>query len=155
MVAEAKLVAEELGIDSLCDEISFRVATKEDEKRIHLSLDSEDAIPGNKDWAVKLGINLFYNTNLSRSPLYNKQMPYNSIIYNAFGHSSPASWPNKYDNGRRPARQRKVVARKLCGRVWMSNQVHPFLVQKDPEEQELERSLHAWPTPDENFERKP
>jgi len=92
MVAEAKLVAEELGIDSLCDEISFRVATKEDEKRIHLSLDSEDAIPGNGDW---------------------------------------------------------------CGRVWMSNQVHPFLVQKDPKEQELERSFHAWPTPDENFERKP
>lgn len=155
MVAEAKLVAEELGIDSLCDEISFRVATKEDEKRIHLSLDSEDAIPGNGDWAVKLGINLFYSANLSRSPLYSKQMPYNSIIYNAFGRSSPASSPNKYDNGRRPARQRKVVAGKWCGRVWMSNQVHPFLVQKDPEEQELERSFHAWTTPDENFERKP
>ncbi|KAL5748255.1 hypothetical protein ACOSQ2_025552 [Xanthoceras sorbifolium] len=153
IVAEAKLVAEEMGIDSIWNDISFRNSTKEDEKRIQVALDSEEAIPGNGDWAVKLGINLFYSANLSRSPLYSKQMPYNSVIYNAFGRSSPGSSPTQSNHGRRTGRQRKVVAGKWCGKVWMSNQVHPFLTQTDPEEQEQERSFHTWATPDENFER--
>ena len=68
-----------------------------------------------------------YNVFCALYPLYSKQMPYNSIIYNAFGRSSPASSSNKYDNRRRPARQRKVVAGKWCGRVWMSNQVRAFI----------------------------
>ncbi|KAK1570762.1 hypothetical protein Q3G72_006658 [Acer saccharum] len=154
IVAEAKLVAEEMGIDPLWNDISFRNSTKEDEERIQSALDSEEAIPGNGDWAVKLGINLFYSANLSRSSLYSKQMPYNSVIYNAFGRSSPASSSTQSNYGRRTSRQRKVVAGKWCGKVWMSNQVHPFLAQKDPEEQEQERSFHTWATPDENFERK-
>ncbi|XWS47847.1 hypothetical protein CRYUN_Cryun13aG0020300 [Craigia yunnanensis] len=153
--AEAKLVAEELGIDYPWNDILFGVATKDNEERIRSALDSEDAIPGNGDWAVKLGINLFYSANLSRSTLYSKQMPFNCVIYNAFGRNSPASSPTKLNvYGRRSGKQKKVAG-KWCGKVWMSNQVHPFLAQRDPEEQEQERNFHAWATSDENLERKP
>ncbi|XWS51349.1 hypothetical protein CRYUN_Cryun12cG0169500 [Craigia yunnanensis] len=156
--AEAKLVAEELGIDYPWNHILFGDATKDDEERIQSAFDSVDAIPGNGDWAVKLGINLFYSANLSRSTLYSKQMPYNCVIYSAFGRNSPASSPTKLNvYGRRSGKQKKVVAGKWCGKVWMSNQVHPFLAQRDPDEQEQEqeRSFHAWATSDENLERKP
>ncbi|XVE56662.1 hypothetical protein DITRI_Ditri04bG0028800 [Diplodiscus trichospermus] len=154
--AEAKLLAEELGIDYPWNDLLFGDATKDDEERIQSALDSEDAIPGNGDWAVKLGINLFYSASLSRSTLYSKQMPYNFVIYNAFGRNSPASSPTKLNvYGRRCGKQKKVVAGKWCGKVWMSNQVHPFLIQRDPDEQGQERSFHAWATSDENLERKP
>ncbi|XVF49714.1 hypothetical protein PTKIN_Ptkin04bG0035400 [Pterospermum kingtungense] len=156
--AKAKSVAEELGIDYHWNDILFGDATKDDEERIQSALDSEDAIPGNGDWAVKLGINLFYSANLSRSTLYSKQMPYNCVIYNAFGRNSPASSPTKLKvYGRRSSRPKKVVAGKWCGKIWMSNQVHPFLARWDPEEQEQERerNFHAWATSDENLERKP
>ncbi|MFQ6669883.1 hypothetical protein Gotur_034968 [Gossypium turneri] len=154
--AEAKLVAEELGIDYLWNNILFGDATKDDEVRIRSALDSEDAIPGNGDWAVKLGINLFYSSNLSHSTLYSKQMPYNFVIYSAFGRNSPASSPTKLNSyGRRSRKQKKVVAGKWCGKVWMSNQVHPFLTQRDPKEQEQEKGFHAWATSDENLESKP
>ncbi|XP_022770021.1 lysine-specific demethylase REF6-like isoform X2 [Durio zibethinus] len=153
--AEAKLVAEELEIDYQWNDILFGDATKDDEERIHSALDSEDALHGNGDWAVKLGINLFYSANLSRSTLYSKQMPYNCVIYSAFGRKSPASSPTKLNRyGRRSSKQKKVVAGKWCGKVWMSNQVHPFLAQRDPDEQEQERCFHAWATSDENLERK-
>ena len=121
--------------------------------RIKSALDSEEAIPGNGDWAVKLGINLFYSANLSRSALYSKQIPYNSVIYKAFGQSSPASSPTEpkvYQ--RRTNKQKKVVAGKWCGKVWMSNQVHPLLAKRDSEDVEYETSLHGWPLPDEKIE---
>ncbi|XP_039020190.1 lysine-specific demethylase REF6-like isoform X2 [Hibiscus syriacus] len=153
--AEAKLVAEELGIDHPWNDILYGDATKNDEEQIQSALDSQDSIPGNGDWAVKLGINLFYSANLSRSTLYSKQMPYNCVIYTAFGRNSPASSSTKLNlYGRRSSRPRKVVAGKWCGKVWMSNQVHPFLAQRDPEEQELKQNFHAWATSDENVERK-
>uniref|UniRef100_A0A6N2KI02 JmjC domain-containing protein n=1 Tax=Salix viminalis TaxID=40686 RepID=A0A6N2KI02_SALVM len=157
---EAKLVSEELGIDYLWNDITFRDAAKEDEKWIQSALDSEVAIPGNGDWAVKLGINLFYSANLSRSPFYSKQMPYNSVIYNAFGLASSVSSPPKFKvYGRRSGKPKKVVAGKWCGKVWMSNQVHPFLAIRDhmdqDHEQEQERSFHALATPDEKLEKKP
>ncbi|PPD67253.1 hypothetical protein GOBAR_DD35869 [Gossypium barbadense] len=76
--AEVKSVAEELGIDHPCNDILFGDATVDDEERIRSALDGEDAIPGSGDWAVKLGINLFYSANL-------KQMAYNCVIYSAFG----------------------------------------------------------------------
>lgn len=152
---EAKAMAEELGISHLWNDIEFRDATKDDENMIQATLDSEEAIPKNGDWAVKLGINLFYSANLSRSPLYSKQMPYNSVIYDAFGRSSPASSSARSDGfERRPAKQKKVVAGKWCGKVWMSSQVHPFLAKNDPEEEEQERSFHTWATPDEKVESK-
>ncbi|CAI0446292.1 unnamed protein product [Linum tenue] len=142
---QAKLISEELGTDYLWKETDFRAATKEDEERIQSALDIEEAIPGNGDWAVKLGINLFYSANLSWSPLYSKQMAYNSVIYNAFGRASPVSSPKKSTNNvsGRSAKQRKVVVGKWCGRVWMSNQVHPFIANWDSqyhnqEEEKLE-----------------
>ncbi|KAM1981724.1 hypothetical protein ACFX15_038177 [Malus domestica] len=158
---EAKSMAEELGISYLWNDMAFMNATKEDETRIKLALDSEDAIAGNGDWAVKLGINLFYSASLSRSHLYSKQMPYNSVIYKAFGRSSPASSPTRIDvYGRRGGKPKKVVAGKWCGKVWMSNQVHSFLVKRDPEEEvevaedEEERPFRAWAMPEEDDEVK-
>ncbi|XP_061366546.1 lysine-specific demethylase JMJ705-like [Gastrolobium bilobum] len=152
--AEAKFVAEELGIDHMWKNTAYRHADKEDEERIQSALDSEEATPGNGDWAVKLGINLFYSASLSHSPLYSKQMAYNSVIYYVFGRSSPASSPTEpkvYQ--RRANRQKKVVAGKWCGKVWMSNQVHPLLANRDSEDVEDEKSLHGWPLPDEKIER--
>ena len=73
--AEAKMVAEDLGIDYVLKNIVYRHASTEDEERIQSALDNEEAIPGNGDWAVKLGINLLYSAHLSRSPLYSQQMP--------------------------------------------------------------------------------
>jgi hypothetical protein len=146
-------VAEDLGIDYMWKNISYRHGTKEDEERIQLAVDSEEAIPGNGDWAVKLGINLFYSANLSRSPLYSKQMPYNSVIYYAFGRSSQASPPIKpkvYQ--RRSDKQKKVVAGKWCGKVWMSNQVHPLLAKRDYEYVEDEKSLHGLVLPNVKLE---
>ncbi|XP_054805289.1 lysine-specific demethylase REF6 [Prosopis cineraria] len=151
--AEAKIVAEELGIDGIWKNLAYRNATPEDEERIQSALDSEEAIPGNGDWAVKLGINLFYSANLSRSPLYSKQMPYNSVIYYAFGRSSLAGSPTEpkvYQ--RRASKQKKVVAGKWCGKVWMSNQVHPLLAKRDSEDDD-EKILHGWSLPDTKIER--
>ncbi|KAL1323427.1 hypothetical protein HN51_033774 [Arachis hypogaea] len=152
--AEAKLVAEDLGIDYLWKKIEYRHSSKEDEERIQVALDSEEAIPGNGDWCVKLGINLFYSSTLSRSPLYSKQMPYNSVIYYAFGQSSPGSSPLEpkvYQ--RRVNKQKKIVAGKWCGKVWMSSQVHPLLAKRDSEDVEDEKSLHGWGLHDEKIER--
>lgn len=152
--AEAQLVAEDLGIDCTWKNIAYRHGTKEDEKRIQSALDSEEASLGNGDWTVKLGINLFYSASLSRSPLYSKQMPYNSVIYYAFGRSSPASSPIEpkvYQ--RRADKQKKVVAGKWCGKVWMSNQVHPLLAIRDSEYVEDERSLRGLVLPDVKIER--
>ncbi|XP_015580157.2 lysine-specific demethylase REF6 [Ricinus communis] len=157
--AEAKLVSEELGIDHLWNDIAFRDATKNDEENIQSALDSEEAIPGNGDWAVKLGINLFYSASLSHSSLYSKQMPYNSVIYKAFGRVSPASSPTKLNvYGRRSGKQKKVVAGRWCGKVWMSNQVHNFLLKNASEdrdqEEEQDGSFHGWKMLDEKVERK-
>ncbi|XAR67947.1 [Histone H3]-lysine-36 demethylase [Bertholletia excelsa] len=136
--AEAKMMAAELGIDCLWNEMAFREATKEDEERIHSALEIEQGLHGNGDWSVKLGINLYYSAILSRSPLYSKQMPYNCIIYKAFGRCPPSFSPIKPKvHGKVSGRQKKiVVAGKWCGRVWMTNQVHPLLADRDNEEKE-------------------
>lgn len=155
MEAEAKLAAEDIGIDHLWNDLVYRDATKEDVDMIQSALDSEECIPGNGDWAVKLGVNLYYSANLSRSPLYIKQMPYNYVIYNAFGRSSVNSSTESDVIGRGLCKQKKiVVAGKWCGKVWMSNQVHPLLAQKDPEEQDEDRNFHVRVKPDEKPERK-
>lgn len=154
--AEAKTIAEDLGIKRLWNDHTFREATEEDEERIRAALDSEDAIPKNGDWAVKLGINLFYSASLSGSPLYSKQMPYNSVIYKAFGRSSPPVTSTRSDEYvRRSGKQKKVVAGKWCGKVWMSSQVHPFLAKRDPEEEDDdERSFNPWAISDQKLERR-
>ncbi|KAL0535333.1 hypothetical protein IC582_029662 [Cucumis melo] len=154
MEAEAKLVAQELSMSHLWTDTIFRDATQDEEKRIQLALDSEEAIPGNGDWAVKLGINLFYSANLSHSPLYSKQMPYNSVIYNAFGRSTSANSsgkPKVYQ--RRTGKLKRVVAGKWCGKVWMSNQVHPLLAKRDPQEEDVE-IFPSWTMSDEKVDRK-
>ncbi|ESQ45713.1 hypothetical protein EUTSA_v10010068mg [Eutrema salsugineum] len=142
--AEAKIVADELGVNHEWNDTEFRNVTREDEEMIQAALDNVEAKAGNSDWSVKLGINLSYSAILSRSPLYSKQMPYNSVIYNAFGRGSPAtSSPTKPQvSGKRSSRQRKYVVGKWCGKVWMSHQVHPFLLQQDLEGDESERSCH-------------
>lgn len=131
--SEAKLVATELGTDDSWTDIGFRESNKEDKEWIQSALDSSEATHGNRDWAVKLGINLFYSASLSRSPLYSKQMPYNLVIYNAFGHSTSISPIQSKPSGRQ---KKIVVAGKWCGKVWMSNQAHPLLTERDPEEDE-------------------
>ncbi|CAN4087990.1 unnamed protein product [Withania somnifera] len=144
--AQAKEVAEQLGSHHFWREISFREATKEDEEMIQSALEIEEAIHGNGDWTVKLDINLFYSANLSRSPLYSKQMPYNFIIYNAFGRNSPDNTPEKSEYNERGSgkRRRAIVAGKWCGKVWMSSQVHPLLAERDiDEEQEHNKSISA------------
>ncbi|KZV21735.1 hypothetical protein F511_02893 [Dorcoceras hygrometricum] len=149
--SQAKKVAEELKNDYLWNEISFRDANVEDEERIQLALDSENAIHGNGDWAVKMGINLFYSANLSRSPLYCKQMPYNSVLYKAFGRRCPVNGSSAESEfeGKGSGRQKKiVVAGKWCGKVWMSSQAHPLLVDQNSEELEQEKGTAArvdWP----------
>ncbi|CAH2064856.1 unnamed protein product [Thlaspi arvense] len=142
--AEAKIVAEELGVNHEWSDTDFRNVTREDEETIQAALDNVEAKAGNSDWVVKLGINLSYSANLSRSPLYSKQMPYNSVIYKVFGRSSPAtSSPTKPQvSGKRSSRQRKYVVGKWCGKVWMSHQVHPFLLQQDLDGEDYERSSH-------------
>ncbi|KAG6475442.1 lysine-specific demethylase JMJ705-like [Zingiber officinale] len=131
--SEAKLLAKELGIDYVWKDVKFREADKEDQTKIKTALDDEEIMPLNSDWTVKLGINLYYTASLSKSPLYNKQVPYNPIIYKAFGYNSVRNSPVKSQAcGRRPGRQKKiVVAGRWCGKVWMSNQVHPFLAYKN------------------------
>ncbi|XP_038893943.1 lysine-specific demethylase JMJ705 [Benincasa hispida] len=155
MEAEAKLVAQELSMNHLWTDTMFRGATQDEEKRIQLALDSEEAIPGNGDWAVKLVINLFYSANLSHSPLYSKQMPYNSVIYNAFGRSTSANnssgKPKVYQ--RRTGKLKRVVAGKWCGKVWMSNQVHPLLAKRDPQEEDVD-IFPSWTMSDDKVDRK-
>ncbi|KAJ4973109.1 hypothetical protein NE237_006283 [Protea cynaroides] len=152
--AEAKSLVEELGIDYQWQDIPFREATKQDQLRIQAALDDEETIPGNGDWAVKLGVNLYYSANLSRSPLYSKQMPYNSVIYKAFGRSSTNSPVKPKLSEKKPGKQKKiVVAGKWCGKVWMSNQVHPYLAQRD-DEQEYLQVVSAKATPVERLERE-
>jgi len=137
---EARLLAEEMEFVYDWKDILFKEATIEDREKIQEVVQDEEAIPTNSDWAVKLGINLYYSANLAKSPLYNKQVPYNRVIYEAFGYGSPNDSPVKLKTySRRQGRAKKIVlAGRWCGKVWMSNQVHPYLADRikihEPEE---------------------
>ncbi|KAK8965558.1 Lysine-specific demethylase REF6 [Platanthera guangdongensis] len=129
--AEAKILAVELGIDYAWNKIDFREAAEKDQERIQAALKDEESIPTNNDWAVKLGINLYYSASLSKSPLYSKQMPYNAIIYKSFIFNSPTTPILKSRGfGRRPQKKIAVVG-KWCGSIWMSDEVHPYLIQRN------------------------
>ncbi|XP_074568161.1 lysine-specific demethylase JMJ705-like [Curcuma longa] len=130
---EAKSMAQELGIGYAWKNVKFREANEEDQIKTKAALEDEEVMPVNSDWTVKLGINLYYTASLSKSLLYSKQVPYNPIIYKAFGYNSVRNSPVKSKaSGRHPSRQKKiVVAGRWCGKVWMSNQVHPFLAYKN------------------------
>ncbi|KAL5225870.1 hypothetical protein ABZP36_012509 [Zizania latifolia] len=124
----AKVIAEELGMKHDWKDITFKEASEEDIKKIQLALQDEDAEPTGSDWAVKMGINIYYSAKQSKSPLYSKQIPYNSIIYKAFGQENPDSLTD-YD-GQKSGPTKKKVAGWWCGKVWMSNQVHPHLARE-------------------------
>ncbi|KAG9446332.1 hypothetical protein H6P81_012460 [Aristolochia fimbriata] len=143
--SQAKSLSGEMDSSYCWKDISFREATADDKEKIKSALDDEEAEPGRGDWAVKLGINLYYSSNLSKSPLYSTQMPYNSVIYKAFGRDSPNNSPTKLKvYTKRNWKQKKiVVAGKWCGKVWMSNQVHPYLARKDVEESEPIKAFNS------------
>ncbi|PKA61274.1 Lysine-specific demethylase REF6 [Apostasia shenzhenica] len=127
--SEAKVRAEELGLNYQWKEVHYREASKEDKEKIRLAIEDEQAIPCNSDWAVKLGINLYYSVKLSQSPLYRKQLPYNAVIYKSFAQKLPSK---QKISGRVAQRPKKItVAGKWCGKVWMSNQVHPILANQN------------------------
>ncbi|KAG8078804.1 hypothetical protein GUJ93_ZPchr0007g5437 [Zizania palustris] len=130
--AKARLLAEEMEVEYDWKDIHFKGAHMEDRHKIQEVLRDEVVIPTNSDWAVKLGINLYFSANLAKSSLYNKQMPYNRIIYRAFGCDSPNHSPVKLNTcERKQGRQKKIVlAGRWCGKVWMSNQVHPYLAHR-------------------------
>uniref|UniRef100_A0A7N0UW97 Lysine-specific demethylase REF6 n=1 Tax=Kalanchoe fedtschenkoi TaxID=63787 RepID=A0A7N0UW97_KALFE len=156
---EAKMIAEELGLYEHWNDIAFRDATKEDEECIQTVLENDKGTPRNGDWAVKLGIDLLYSVNLSRSSLYSKQMPFNSIIYNAFGRVPPGedALTPKMGKGVGNKQKRIKLAGKWCGKVWMSNQVHPLLIPRDQEEPEEDTIINDWPEsdPDDTFNVNP
>jgi hypothetical protein len=126
----AKVIAEELGMNHAWKDITFKKATREDTGRIQLALQDEDAEPTSSDWAVKMGINIYYSAKQSKSPLYSKQVPYNSIIYKAFAQENPDS----FADGQRSSTTKKKVAGWWCGKKWMSNQVHPLLACEQVEQ---------------------
>ncbi|KAK1363230.1 hypothetical protein POM88_038791 [Heracleum sosnowskyi] len=144
--AAAKRMADDLGADHTWSNIDFRTESEEDRESFKSSLNSEGSIPGNADWTVKLGVNLFYSAEeLSHSQIDGKQIPYNSVLYKAFGHGSSAdiSAITKLDQ------KRSVVAGHWCGKDWMSNQIHHLLAEGVHDEQQV-------PEPDtmlENFSR--
>jgi hypothetical protein len=126
-------------------DILFKEVTIKDREKIQEVVRDEEAIPTNSDWAVKLGINLYYSANLAKSPLYSKQVPYNRVIYEAFGCGSPNDSPVKLKTySRRQCRAKKIVlAGRWCGKVWMSNQVHPYLADriKNHEPKEIDETF--------------
>ncbi|KAK1363231.1 hypothetical protein POM88_038792 [Heracleum sosnowskyi] len=87
----AKRMADDLGADHTWSNIDFRTESEEERESFKSSLNSEGSIPGNADWTVKLGVNLFYSAEeLSHSQIDDKQIPNNSVLYKAFGHGSSA-----------------------------------------------------------------
>ncbi|KAF5175158.1 Lysine-specific demethylase, partial [Thalictrum thalictroides] len=145
---EAKALAEELGINYTWKHISYREATEDEVARIRSSLSDKQAVPRNKDWTVKLGINLPYNASISQSPFYRKKMPYSSVVSKAFGCSSPTkSLVKPKIFGKRPGVNNKiVVAGRWCGKVWMSDQVHPYLAQRACQKEETSASFRSQAT---------
>lgn len=132
-------MAEELGTDRIWTDLGYREITNYDKAKIRSALDNDETAHGFQDWIVRLGMDIFYSASLSRSPIYTKQMPYNSVIYNAIGHVSPANDSTKWKTS---GKQKKItMAGKWCGKVWMSNQVHPLLVVRDLEENDISGSI--------------
>lgn len=114
----------EIGFD--WKHIDFKRASDQDQERIKAALEDEEAVPTNSDWAVKLGINLYFSANLCMSPQYRKErMPYNRVIHELFGRGYEE---NSNNSARKSARQKKpFIAGNWCGKSWLTNQVHNFL----------------------------
>lgn len=127
--AEVKHMAKELGVNNAWKNINFKEPSSQDEQIIQSALEDKGAVPVNSDWSVMMGFNLWFSANISKSFLYSKQMPYNVVIYKVFGRDSSGTSPGKLRKMTRNGKQKKkvVVSGKWCGKVWMSNQVHPYL----------------------------
>ncbi|XP_022032385.1 lysine-specific demethylase REF6-like [Helianthus annuus] len=123
----ARIMGKELGTSyNMLTHVKYKSITEQEKTMIQWALDDEETATGNQDWAVKMGIDIFYSAKLGCSSSYKKQMPYNAVIYNAFRQD----YPSDDQSGR----QKKItVAGRWCGKVWISNQVHPLLLVRDDE----------------------
>ncbi|GLJ23005.1 hypothetical protein SUGI_0434050 [Cryptomeria japonica] len=145
MEQQARLLAAELGNDYSWKDIQFKKVAAEDLEVIHSAIDDdEDTEIGSNDWTVQLGVSLHYSVKLSKSPLFCKQMPYNPILEALFinsylnNYSDDSAYGSSWNcdmnkQGKKSKHKKITVAGKWCGRVWMVNQVHPYL--RDPEVQ--------------------
>uniref|UniRef100_A0A251T8D7 Uncharacterized protein n=1 Tax=Helianthus annuus TaxID=4232 RepID=A0A251T8D7_HELAN len=116
-------MGKELGIsDDMWSHIEYKGIIEQDKTMIQWASDDEETVTGNRDWAVKLGTEIFYSAKLGCCAFNRKQMP-----YNAFRQDSPS----KDQSGRH---KKIIVAGRWCGKVWMSNQVHPMLIVKDDDD---------------------
>ncbi|XP_024972976.1 lysine-specific demethylase REF6-like [Cynara cardunculus var. scolymus] len=151
---EARLVEKEFGTDHIWTDLEFKEATKHDKQMIQSALHKQEATHCNHDWAARLGLDLFHSCKLSRSPLYRKQMPYNSVICKAFVNGSPSSDPV---SSKPSSKHKKItVVGKWCGKVWMSNEVHPLLVVRDVEHQERDKTdVSGFSRMDAKLEKRP
>lgn len=143
MESEAKHLAEELGLDHQWKKVQYRNACELDQEKIRMAIEDEAVVPCNGDWAVKLGINLYYSVNLSQSPLFRKQMPYNEVIYKSF--SQQLTEGQNRSAGIAGGRKKLTFAGNWCGKVWMSNQVHPYLVDQSPTDVDDDRGPSSDP----------
>ncbi|KAI3806998.1 hypothetical protein L1987_22918 [Smallanthus sonchifolius] len=131
----ARLVSKELGIsDDMWTNVGYTDVTEQDKTIIQWALDDEETATGNQVWAVKLGVDIFYSARLGGSPFYKRQMPYNSVIYNAFQQKSPSDDETTPDES--GGQKKTIVAGRWCGKVWMFNQVNPLLTVRDDDKQE-------------------
>lgn len=135
----ARSLASEIGNNYLWKDIPLRDAAVEDLEVIHSVIDDKgDSELASTDWTVHLGMSLHHSINLSKSPLYSKQIPSNPLLdslyfTNPFDNYSSNSahgseWPYDSKKQRKRSKHKRItVAGKWCGRVWMVNQVHPYL----------------------------
>lgn len=159
----ARLLAKEIGADYSWKENPLRNAAEDDLEMIRVAIEEQDDAELGRDWTAQLGVSLRYSVKLSRSPLYSKQLPYNKVLDalfcgESFDNNSASSafdgsnisnlkWQfrnshSSYlrmgtgDSKKKVSKQKKItVAGKWCGRVWMVNQVHPYLVGESVSQQ--------------------
>lgn len=151
----ARLLAKEIGADYSWKENPLRNAAEDDLEMIRVAIEEQDDAELGRDWTAQLGVSLRYSVKLSRSSLYGKQMPYNKVLDALFcgesfdNDSAPSAFDGSNisnlkwqfrnsrssylpmrtgDSKNKVSKQKKItVAGKWCGRVWMVNQVHPYL----------------------------
>jgi hypothetical protein len=73
---KARSLASEIGNNYLWKDIPLRDAAAEDLEVIHSVIDDKgDSELASTDWTVCLNMSLYHSINLSKSPLYSKQIP--------------------------------------------------------------------------------
>ena len=147
--------AKEIGVDYSWNDNSLRNASEDDMEMIRVAIEEQDDAELGRDWTAQLGVSLRYSVKLSKSPLYSNKMPYNKFLGARFcgesfdNDSAPScfdvsnisnlTWQFQNTHSSYPrmgtrhfqkklSKQKKIkVVGKWCGRVWMVNQVHPYL----------------------------